>query len=156
VEILGVRKSPSWRRAPGGFGRHVAHWRVPDTISEVGRHIGRGALTAWAFGVAMVALVGCSSPPHVAVTQTRATRHDMVACASVDAVFALIARHDAVPANIARRVISSSESADSSQLGAEARALQGDVNKSDDAGVDKEMTALGATCNSLGVGPAKY
>jgi hypothetical protein len=139
-----------------GGERHGAHWGVPDTIDEMGGRGGRRTSATLAFGAATVTLLGCSSAGHVAVTQAGTTRNDMVACASVDAVDGLISRHETVPEKIAQRVIISSESADSSRLEAQARALRGDVNKSDDAGVNKEMSVLGATCNSLGVGPEKY
>jgi hypothetical protein len=118
------------------------------------------AVTAVALVAATVGLVGCSSSGHVAATKARgqvqATRTDMVACASVDAVYGLVSRHETVPTKIAQRVISSSESAENGRLQIEARTLQADVEKADGVGVENDMSALGATCNSLGVGPAKY
>lgn len=135
---------------------HLAGCGAPDTIGEMGGRGLRCALTAMAFAASTMGLVGCSSGGHLAVTKTQATRNDMVACASVDAVYALISRHQTVPSKIARRVISSSESADNAGLKTEARALQSDVTTADDAGINREMSALGGTCNSLGVGPAKY
>lgn len=77
-------------------------------------------------------------------------------CASVDAVYALISRHKTVPSQIAQRVISSGESADNAGLITGARALQADVEKTDNVGAENEMSALGSTCKSLGVGPANY
>jgi hypothetical protein len=116
----------------------------------------RCVLTITTLGVAAFGLGGCSSKAPVAVTKAQATRNDMVACASVDAVYTLISSHKAVPSKIAQGVISSSESADDAGLKRAGRALAADVTNADSAAVDREMSDLGATCNSLGVGPAKY
>jgi hypothetical protein len=116
-------------------------------------------MTAMALTAAAVGLVGCSSSGRVAAkvkADVQVTQNDMVACASVDAVYALVSHHDTVPTKIAQRVISSSESAENGRLQIEARTLQADVEKADGVGVENDMSALGATCNSLGVGPAKY
>ena len=116
----------------------------------------RCILTTILFG-ATVALMGCSSPakPSSASPPTYA-RSDLVACAAVDADFILIKDHKTVPAAIAQRVVTSGESAQNEDLRTEARALQTDVKDANQSGVEQELTALGGTCDAMGVGPAKY
>jgi hypothetical protein len=99
----------------------------------------------------ILGIAACSSG-----TQLTKPTNDLEACASVDAMYALINHHDPVPSVIARRVITSGESADNHHIQAEARAMEADVTTSDDVGVEEQLTAMGSTCNSLGVGPSKY
>ena len=117
----------------------------------------RCVLTTMAFGAATVALVGCSSPAKSASAPPPTyAQSDLVACAAVDADFTLIKDHKTVPAAIAQRVVTSGESALSYNLRTEARTLQADVTDANQSGVEQELTALGSTCNAMGVGPAKY
>ncbi len=115
----------------------------------------RAVVTASVLTVSALGLVGCSSPKKVTPAATR-TQNDLVACASVDAVFGLISHHKEVPATIAQRVITSGVSADNADLQAEAKALRSAVAKANQGGVDQDISSLGTTCDSLGVGPAKY
>lgn len=119
----------------------------PSSVTTQMRRILMGAASlSFILGIA-----ACSS-----ATRLAKPPNDLEACASVDAMYALINHHDTVPSVIARRVITSGESADNQHIQAEARAMQADVIASDNVGAEEQLTAMGSTCNSLGVGPSKY
>ncbi len=123
----------------------------------MGGRVTRWVVTTMACGVAMVTLVGCSSPKKpVSATSPPYAQSDLVACAAVDADFTLIKAHKEVPAAIAQRVLTAGASAHSDDLRTEARTLQVDVTDANQSGVERELTALGGTCDAMGVGPAKY
>ncbi len=124
----------------------VSGYHPPSVTTQMRRILIGAASLSFILGIA-----ACSFGPHLAKPP-----NDLEACASIDAMYALINHHDTVPSVIARRVITSGESADNHHIQIEARAMQADVNASDDVGVEEQLTAMGSTCNSLGVGPSKY